>query len=184
MKQRILLIVLVAVASALCFAPPAVSGQTRKAVESSPDEDRQVLRALLEEMRQLRLALQRTQVISQRIQVTLERMRLQQAHADSLTRALESVRGRLSEIRGARPRMEEQIKDGEELMSQAVDANRRAEMEAQIKEGKGRLGMLAREEEQSRQREAQLSAELQSAQAKLSDLDGQLDNMMRELEAR
>ena len=182
MKQGMLIMMLLVIPSDLCFTPSTVSGQTRKNAEASTDEDRQVLQALLEEMRQLRLAIQRTQVVSQRIQVTLERIRLQQAHVDSLARSLESVRSRLVEIRSARPRMEDQIRDMEESMNQ-VDANRRAEMETQIKEGKGRLSILAREEEQIRQREAQLSADLQFAQAKLSDLDNQLDNMMHELEA-
>ena len=44
----------------------------------------------------------------------------------------------LAEMRGARPRMEEEIKDVEELMNEAVDVHKRAEMGAQIKEVKGR----------------------------------------------
>ena len=46
-----------------------------------------------------------------------------------------------------------------------------------------RLAVWAREEEQARAREAELSAEAQVEQAKLGELHNQLKNMVRELEA-
>jgi chromosome segregation ATPase len=138
---------------------------------------------LLDEVRQLRLALQRANVVSHRLQVTLERVRIQQARVDSISRALEGVRSRLADLRAARPQMEEQIKYAEDLAGSTAGENRRAELEQQIKEMKGRLGVWAREEEQARAREAELSSESQVEQAKLGDLHNQLENMVRELEA-
>ena len=46
----------------------------------------------------------------------------------------------------------------------------------------GRLGSWSREEEQLRERESGLNSELQGEQAKLNELHGQLENMVRELE--
>lgn len=183
MKKRNLAYAPIILASALFVAPFTAAGQTTKMAEAPQDDDRQVLRALLDEMRQLRVALQRTQVVSQRIQVTLERTRIQQAHVDTLTRSLEGVRTRLTEIRSARPQIDEQIKEGEELLNRTTDPNRRGEIETQIKELKSRVVVLAREDDQTRDRESELNTQLQAAQARLSDLDMQLTNIVRELEA-
>ncbi len=67
-------------------------------------------------------------------------------------------------------------------MERATDPTRRAEIEREVKEMKGHLGSWSREEEQLREREAGLNAELQGEQAKLNDLHGQLETMVRELE--
>ncbi len=163
-------------------AAVSVSGQTEKPAEPLPDDDRQVLRALLEEMRELRLALQRANVASYRLQVTLERIRLQQARVDSVSRAVENVRSRLSDLKASRPQMEEQIKYAEDLMNSTTDLKRRGELEQEIRAMKAHQSSRAREEEQSRNREAELILELQLEQAKLGDLNNQLDSMVRQLE--
>ena len=75
------------------------------------------------------------------------------------------------------------MRDMGELLNRTTDAAKRSEMEAQIKQTKARLNAQSREEEQSRQRELELTADLQAAQTKLNDLNNQLDTIMRELEA-
>jgi predicted nucleic acid-binding Zn-ribbon protein len=163
-------------------AAASVSGQTRTPPDPLRDDDRQVLRALLDEMRELRLALQRANVASYRLQVTLERIKLQQGRMDSFSRALESVRSRLSDLKSSRPQMEEQIKYAEDLLNSTTDLKRRGELEQEIRAMKAHQSSRAREEEQSRNREAELILELQLEQAKLTDLNNQLDSMVRQLE--
>jgi SMC interacting uncharacterized protein involved in chromosome segregation len=152
-------------------------------VPAVPDHDKQVLRELLQEMRQLRVALQRMQLVSQRTQVMLERIRLQQNRVDSISRILESLRTHLAEVKAARPAIDDDIRDMDELLNRTTDTTKRSEIEAQIKETKARLNAQSREEEKSRQRELELTADLQAAQAKLNDLNNQLDTIMRELES-
>jgi chromosome segregation ATPase len=183
MRRSILAALLVVAAAAFFVVATTVSGQTGSPPGPSRDDDRQVLRALLDEVRQLRLALQRANVVSHRLRVALERIRLQQARVDSLTRALEGVRSRLTDLKAARPQMEDQIKYAEDVMSGTADPTRRAELEQQIKEMRGRLSVWAREEEQARNREGELSSELQAEQTKLNDLHNRLDYMERELES-
>lgn len=166
--------------SAFLIAPLTVSAQV---ASSTQDEDRRVLKTLLEEIRTLRLALQRTNVLSQRIQVTLERMRLQQARVDSITRSLQTIRSRLLEMSRTRLQTENDIKNDEEQTPTAPTPDARAGLELQIREAKKRLVLLAREEEEERGRELETSNELQSAQARLSELNKQLDTFMRDLEA-
>ena len=182
--RRRFLIVLLAILTLAYVSECSVSlAQERKPAESSREEDRQVLKALLEEMRLLRLSLQRANTLNYRVQITLERVRLQQARVDSITRSVESVRARLTDLKNARPQMEEQIKFAEEALGRGTDQNRRAEIELQLREMKTRLAAWSRDEEQLREREASLTSDLQSEQGKLSELQGQLDNMLRQLEA-
>jgi chromosome segregation ATPase len=182
MKKIFLNVILVTAVSFFFIAPLAVSGQVRKAAEAPQNEDRQILQALLEEVRQLRLELRRANAVSQRLQVALARIRLQEARVESLTRSLQTARTRLVEVRETQSRVEDEIKEGEERISRETNADRQAMLEFQIKEMRNRLSISAREEEQARNREASLNAELQTEQAKLSDLNNQLDNIMRQLE--
>jgi SMC interacting uncharacterized protein involved in chromosome segregation len=182
MKQLIIISALMICASGVCPLSSLAFAQSTKGAQAAPDQDKQVLTELLQEMRQLRVALQRMQVVSQRTQVTLERIRLQQNRVDSISRTLENLRTHLADIRAARPTIEDDMRDMDELLNRTTDATKRSEIEAQIKETKARLNSQSRQEEQSRQRELELTADLQAAQVKLNDLNNQLDNIMRELE--
>jgi SMC interacting uncharacterized protein involved in chromosome segregation len=183
MKQLIVIGALMICASGAWPISSVVVAQSPMNVPAAPDQDKHVLIELLQEMRQLRVALQRMQAVSQRTQVTLERIRLQQNRVDSISRTLENLRTHLADIRAARPSIEEDMRDMDELFNRTTDATKRSEIEAQIKETKTRLSAQSREEEQSRQRELELTADLQAGQAKLNDLNSQLDTIIRELEA-
>jgi chromosome segregation ATPase len=182
MRRKIVIAALALVMLAGLSQASALHAQERRSAESSKEDDKQVLRTLLDEVRQLRLALQRSNALNHRVQITLERLRLQQGRVDSLTRSLENLRTRISDLKNARPQMEEQIKHAEEVMSRATEQNRREEIEHQLKEMKTRLASWSREEEQLREREASLSSELQIEQNKLNELHGQLENMLRQLD--
>ena len=181
MKNKTLICMLVFAAFFGLRSAPTVLSQGRPD-SGPPQAGDKLLAALLEEMRQLRIILQRTNVISHRLQITLERIRLQQARIDSIVLNSEGVRARLGDLRAARPQMDEQIRYAEDLLTRTTEANRRAELEQQMMEMKSRLGMWTREEEQLRNREAELGSELQTEQVKLSDLHNQLDRLVRELE--
>lgn len=180
--RRSVLIAAVALMTLGCFSEASVSNaQDRKPVEP-PHEERQVLRALLDEMRQLRLALQRANAVNHRLQITVERLRLQQGRVDSIARSLENVRSRMTDLKSSRPQMEEQMKYVEEVLARATEQNRRELVELELKEMKARMASWSREEEQLREREAALTSELQIEQNKLSELNGQLENVIRQLD--
>ena len=77
--------------------------------------------------------------------------------------------------------MEQQIKDAEDLLDRTPDPNAHADLESRIKGRKANLVRLAQEDERLHNRETALDTELQSAQAKLDELNGQLDALMSEL---
>ena len=62
-----------------------------------------------------------------------------------------------------------------------TDPNAHADSESFIKVVKANLARLTQEDERLRSRETALDTELQAAQAKLNELNGQLDALMSEL---
>src|SRR5438874_1290639 len=135
MKKLIIMGALLVGVSAALPAGSTAMAQTTKSVQSSPDDqEKQVLVELLQEMRELRIALQHMQAVSQRTQVTLERIRLQQNRVDSISRTVENLRTHLADIRAARPAVEDDMREMNELLTRTTDATKRSEIEAQIKE--------------------------------------------------
>jgi predicted nucleic acid-binding Zn-ribbon protein len=165
----------------LCLWPTNVSAQSEKPAQSAqPDRD-QTLRQLLTEVHELRLAVQRATVNSTRFQMLIERVRVQQAHVDSLNRELENIHSQIAEIKAAKPQMEQQIKDGEDQLDRTPDPNTHADLESRIKIVKANLARLNQEDERVRSRETALDTELQAAQGKLNELNGELDSLMVDL---
>jgi len=113
----------------------------------------------------------------------IERVRVQQAHVDALSRQLENIHSQVADLKAAKPQMEQQIKDAEDLLDRTPDPNAHAELDSRIKGGKANLARFAQEDERLRSRETAVDTELQTAQAKLNELDSQLDALMNELKA-
>jgi predicted nucleic acid-binding Zn-ribbon protein len=166
----------------VCFLATAIAwAQTGSPALSTPEGERQTLKALLDEVHQLRVALQRSSVNTARVQLAFERMRLQLGRVDALSRELEGVRSQLVNVRENRAQTAERIKDLEEQINQTADASRRAQMERQLNLTKQGVSSQSRREDQLRDRETQLGGQLQVEQSKLSELEGQLGNLEREL---
>lgn len=165
-----------------CYVlPTRVSAQTTKPAESAQGDRDQTLKQLLTEVRELRLAIQRATVSNTRFQMLIERVRVQQAHVDALSRQLENVHSQVAEMRAAKPQMERQIKEAEDQLDRTPDPNAHAELDSRIKGGKANLARFTQEDERLRNREVALDTELQAAQAKLNELNSQLDALMSEL---
>ncbi|MFL6209947.1 MAG: hypothetical protein ACJ74W_13910 [Pyrinomonadaceae bacterium] len=158
--------------------------QTGSAAVATDVGEAALLRSLLAEMRQLRLTLQRTTAATYRFQLILDRMRLQQGRVDMLTRDLEGARLQLANAQFAQTQYAARAKETEEQLGQEQDAKRHAILEQQLKEFKRLAGVQAQQEERFREREAQLTAQLQTEQLKLDGLNTQLDNLEQILTAR
>jgi chromosome segregation ATPase len=190
MKEKIMsLMKALTLGCALClstfvhFTPTSTFAQTRKQVESAQTDRDQALQQLLEEVRELRLAVQRATITNTRFQMLIERARTEQARVDSIGRQLESLRSQVADMRAAKPHMDNQIKDAESQLDRATDVNARADLESNIKAMKDNLARIGREEERLQNRDVTLNAELQVAQSKLDELNSQLDALMNELKS-
>jgi hypothetical protein len=77
-------------------------------VNQSPQSgDGQTMQALLNEVRQLRMAIQRSNVDTYRAQVTIERLRLQQQRVERLNEKLEGVREKIADINSNQSRLKD-----------------------------------------------------------------------------
>lgn len=166
----------------ICYvSPTSAQAQSNKPAGSVQGDRDQTLQQLLTEVRELRLAVQRATVSNTRFQMLIERVRVQQAHVDALSRQLENIHSQVAEMKAAKPQMEQQIKDAEDLLDRTPDPNAHAELDSRIKGGKANLARLAQEDERLRNRETAFDTELQAGQAKLNELSSQLDSLMSEL---
>jgi len=164
-----------------CVSPTGAQAQSNKPAGSVQGDRDQTLQQLLTEVRELRLAVQRATVSNTRFQMLIERVRVQQGHIDALSRQLENIHSQVADMKAAKPQMGQQIKDAEDLLDRTPDPNAHAELDSRIKGGKANLARLAQEDERLRNRETAIDTELQAAQAKLNELNGQLDSLMSEL---
>src|SRR5713226_4594742 len=164
-----------------CVSPTGAQAQSNKPAGSVQGDRDQTLQQLLTEVRELRLAVQRATVSNTRFQMLIERVRIQHGHIDALSRQLENIHSQVADMRAAKPQMEQQIKDAEDLLDRTTEPNAHAELDSRIKGGKANLARLAQEDERLRNRETAIDTELQAAQAKLNELNGQLDSLMSEL---
>jgi hypothetical protein len=152
------------------------------AAKVAQGENGPTMQALLNEVRQLRLAIQKSNLGAYHTQLIIERMRTQRQHVDRLTERLRDVRERIANGKIPQAEFQQELKRIEGRLSQEREAERRQDMEEQQDMFKTRLAALAKEETRLQEVETQLAAQLQIEQAKLAELDDQLDALRRELE--
>ena len=153
------------------------------ATETNAKTEEALLRTLVDEVRQLRLTLQRTVLSVHRFQVVFERQRLQQGRVDSVTRELQILSLQLDNAKFARTQFVERAKQTQEQLDQEQDQKRRNMLEQQLKEFKIILSTRSQQDDRQREREILLTTQLQAEQLKLDDLTNQLDSLERELTA-
>lgn len=78
MRRKIVIAALALVMLAGLSQASALHAQERRSAESAKEDHQQVLRTLLDEVRQLRMALQRSNALNHKVQITVERLRFQQ----------------------------------------------------------------------------------------------------------
>jgi SMC interacting uncharacterized protein involved in chromosome segregation len=141
---------------------------------------------LLTEVRQLRLALERSALLAPKIQVTLQRMQLQQDAVSRVSRQLEDVRDQIAKAAAEEANLASHAKGLEERIAQEQEPVRRKQMEEEVKHLKQRLGKSEQQsmnEGQQRARESELAGRLQTEQAKMNELNERLTALERLLEA-
>jgi len=104
------------------------------------------------------------------------------ATVDRLTERLRDARERIANGKIPQAEFQQELKRIEGRLSQEREAERRQDMEEQQDMFKTRLAALAKEETRLQEVETQLAAQVQIEQAKLVELDDQLDALRRELE--
>src|ERR1017187_2543440 len=153
------------------------------AVAKTASPDTQALQALVMEIRQLRQDLQSTTIATQRVQIVLYRLQLQTALVTSAASRLDDARtshgkaqSELKRVSGIIPFMEEEVRS-------APDAAQRKSREEGLTQTKINIERSVADEQRLQSREIEAETQFRAEQAKLADLQDQLDRLDKLLDS-
>ena len=148
-------------------------------------EDREAMQALLAEVRLLRQALQSLQIMNvdnQRSQLLADRIRVYREDVRRLSSSLTETRDLLAKTQTTIPQFIERQKLLEVQAQTEVDQGKRAELEFELRRTKGAVEIYKGQVETFKEREQQISAELNLGKARLEELENRLDQLDRTIE--
>jgi len=145
--------------------------------------DSTTLQSLLTEVRQLRLALEKATFFGPRMQVAIERLRIQDDKVTRLSRELGDVRRELSAVTSDQARMTEELQNIEQrISSEASGSELRKQLEQQRAEIKLNFERFAARITDLKVRESDGDISLQQERRTLLDMNEKLNAMERQLE--
>ena len=150
----------------LVFFPTLLLSQTA-------DSDRSTLETLLKEVRELRLALKRSTLLTARTQIAVSIMQIQERRASKAAQDLDNMRKEILDL---------QVKRLDEHLSSVTNPNEHQDFEGLIRQAKLESEQLAAKEQDRRAKEAELSSQVQNEQSQLADLRARLGDMQRALD--
>jgi chromosome segregation ATPase len=162
---------------------PAIILISTFALSQSNPPDSQDMRALLEEVRQLRRDLQATAVAGQRVQIALYRLQAQDAMVARATRTLEESRSKQSELATDRKQVLEQMEQIEEIRTRTQDSGEKQALEQAVPALKRRLEQLASDDQQWQAKVNEAEVHLKFEESKLNNLQDALDRLDQALES-
>jgi hypothetical protein len=139
------------------------------------------LQALLSEVHQLRLDLQGTVVTTQRVQILLYRVQLQQAATMRAATRADETHGKLSDAEKQRSDAARTLQRLQDQASGSTDPKAVKESEIMIPEFKRRVEMWQTEEQQWQAKDVDAQSQLRAEQARLGDLQDTLDRLDKAL---
>lgn len=157
-----------------------VNGQNNK-----PAADKEAIQELLTEVRMLRQALQtlhRMNLDSYRSQLLVDRIRVNREDVRRLTTSLNETRDTLAKTQNTIPQFIDRQKLLESQVLLEVDQQRRANLEFEVRRTKEGVEMYKSQIEPLKEREQQLTGDLNAEKAKLQELESRLDLLERGIE--
>ena len=153
----------------LFFSSPAL-GQATQAESTT-------VQALLAEIRQLRQDLQTSAIAARRAQILIYRLHVQEAAVARASQHLDEAKSSVEQLRARRKYQEFQIKRYEDMKDRAENATQRKQFEDAINELKAQTEALVPEEQEAQMRENELEQQSRIEQAKLDQLQNELDRL-------
>lgn len=139
--------------------------------------DPQVTQALLNEIRQLRLELQSTAATIQRVQIVMYRLQTQSDLLNRATGRAEMVREQCSQAHQQQKFLTEQIEQVQAQLPNAPNSQMRSAQEQALTNLKSNLEMAATEDRECQGRVTEADLQLRAEQAKMTELQDQLDKL-------
>jgi chromosome segregation ATPase len=164
----------------LIFAPLFLACTlTPPSTAQSPDSPS--LQALVSEIHQLRLAIERTGAATPKIQITLQRLQLQEQRATRISDQLADLRKQITGLSG-RNNLVIAVQDLNTKIAQEQDATRKKAIELELHQINAMVEEQGRMVQQLRVQEAELAASLRLEQAKADELSDHLAALERSLD--
>jgi predicted nucleic acid-binding Zn-ribbon protein len=150
------------------------------AARQQPSSD--ALPALMSEVRQLRIALERTLSVGPRIQLLTSRLSAQAGRMQPLERELSDIRQQLSRTMASVRSHTARVRELEDLIARETDPDRRKQLEREQAEMKAAAEDGAGTEQDLRNRESDLANALAVEQAHWNEINKRLDELEQTLE--
>jgi septal ring factor EnvC (AmiA/AmiB activator) len=151
---------------------------------ASPQSTPDPVPALLAEVRQLRIAIERSATVNPRIQLFTSRMALQDERVFRVARQVESLRDELDRLTTQGRESAARNKQFEEMLAGETDPQKRLELQETQRFTKIETELRAAREQLLRTREAEAANALAAEQARWMELSQKLDELERMLDNR
>jgi hypothetical protein len=155
--------------SLLLFSSPAPA--------QTPPTESPTLQALLAEIRQLRQDLQTSAIAARRAQILIYRLHVQEAAVARVSQRLDEAKSSIEQWRARKKYQEFQIKQYEDMRDRAENAPQRRQFEDAITQLKAQMEASVPEEQDAQMRETELEQQSRIEQAKLNQLQDELDRL-------
>ena len=166
----------------LIFAPILLAC-TLTPLSSAQSPDSASLQALVTEIHQLRLAVERASATTPKIQITLQRLQLQEQRVTRISEQLAEVRKQIAASSERNPFPSTFIQSLNTKLDQEQDTTRKKAIEEQLHQLTAMMEQQGRMLQQMRTQEAELAASLRIEQAKAEELNDHLAALERTLDA-
>ncbi len=151
-------------------------------VSIAQSESEEVLQSLLSEVRALRVAMQKTNLLGLRGNLLVERIRTAQSRATSTQDQLDRVRQQITTMEQEKDRFTTRIDELEEKIGREYDAEIVEQLKQELDQYKNVTGMFSNQVEGFRRNEVELLSRLDEERARLDGLEAQFDDLLREIE--
>ena len=143
----------------------------------------QPLQALLNEVHQLRVDLQTTAVTMQRVQIVLYRLQSQTSLVTRTSSQLDQARSQLGFTQTQKKTMTAQVQQMEESQRNSQDPAERKRLQDALTQMKNNLDRVTSEEQRFQSMQIDAETQWRAEQAKLADLQDQLDRLDKVLDS-
>src|SRR5258708_10693785 len=149
---------------------------------SAQSPDSATLQALVAEIHQLRLAVERASATTPKIQITLQRLQLQEQRVTRISEQLADVRKQIAASSERNPFPSLFLQGLSTQIVQKQDANKKKALEEQLHQLNTMMEQKDRMLQQLRTQEAELASSLRLEQAKAEELNDHLAALQRSLD--
>jgi hypothetical protein len=155
----------------------AASPATAQTPNKPADDQEATLKTLINEVRLLRLTLERTNLAAFRSQIIMERLRVQQNNVNLVSRDLEDVRKQIVDMKITPEEAQQMLEEAQEGVNAGILNP------IHLKATKHEIEQQTQREQKLLAREGALAAQLENERNKLREIEGRLDILERLLES-